>query len=54
MGTAVNSATCNECKAEFGVVLEWKNKADAIEEIAKTNCPECQSANWSFTDEMGQ
>lgn len=54
VGTSVNWACCKQCEKTFGIVLEWKSRKSAIEEIKKTKCPECKSENWYFTDSMGQ
>ena len=54
MGRSVNWVRCNNCEEEFYVVLEWKFKELALEEIQKTKCPKCDSENWYFADSMGQ
>jgi len=54
MGTSTNGATCRKCEEEFCVVLEWKSKQGAIEELQKTKCPKYGSDEWYLTDEMGQ
>ncbi len=54
MGTSINGTRCDNCGEEFSVVLEWLYKEDAVKEIEKTMCPNCESDNWYFTDDMGQ
>ena len=36
--------------AEFGIVLEWLPKNEALKKMNEAKCPNCQSENWYFTD----
>lgn len=60
MSVSTLIATCRPCQkkaqdslnpiSEFGIVLEWKGKTEAMKEIENTKCPDCGSDDWYFTD----
>jgi len=52
MSTSALVAVCEVCQEEFAIVLEYLSRDEAMKTIQNTYCPECDSFQWHFTDEV--